>query len=138
MTQPATDSDFEQLGLSVPNDADYVALARFAAGIVAARASFSMEELQDLQLAVDELYTSSGAARHGASASIDLERSGLEVRIALAVGPSPADSSLSQSSGPSPDEELSAHLLSALVDDHGSSVDERGASTFWLRKTHRP
>jgi len=136
--QPVTERDFEQLGLNVPNDADYVALARFAAGIVAARASFSMEELQDLQLAVDELYTSSGAAGHGASANIDLERSGFEVRIALAVAPSAAPPSPSESNGLSPDEELAAQLLSALVDDHGSSVDERGSTTFWLRKTHRP
>jgi serine/threonine-protein kinase RsbW len=136
--QPVTERDFEQLGLNVPNEADYVALARFAAGIVAARASFTMEELQDLQLAVDELYTSSGAAGHGASANIELERSGLDVRIALAVAPFPAHSARSEGDGLSPDEELAEHLLSALVDEHGSSVDARGTTTFWLRKTHRP
>ncbi len=138
MTTTTVDEDFEELWLTVPNEADYVALARFAAGVLAARASFNLEELQDLQLAVDELYTSSGASGSGASARIDLQRTGFEVRITLTIQQSPMGSSPPEGSLPSGGVELSRQLLSALVDEHGSSADEQGAPCVWLRKRHVP
>ena len=55
--QPAPEGDTDRVDLTLPNEGDYVALARFAAGVVAVRAGFDLEEVQDLQLAVDEMYS---------------------------------------------------------------------------------
>ena len=69
--------------LTVPNDGDYVALARFAAGIVAVRAGFELEEVQDLQLAVDEMYASSGIPQRGGTAQLEISRSDAGVSMSL-------------------------------------------------------
>ena len=67
-SQQDPDWEMDRVNLTLPNDGDYVALARFAAGIVAARAGFDLEEVQDLQLAIDEMYVSSGVPQSGGGA----------------------------------------------------------------------
>ena len=67
----------DKLVLTLPPAAEFVALARFAVGVIAARAHFNLEEIQDLQLAVDELYASSGIFSSGAGAKYLLTRQGV-------------------------------------------------------------
>lgn len=135
--QPVSDQGIDRLNLAIPNDGDYVALARFAAGIVAARAGFDLEEVQDLQLAVDEMYASSGVPQHGGSAQIEISRNGSAVSMSLNYSlPSPHDSSPSDRENRHASTELSQQLLSALVDDHGSSVDDQGTPCIWIQKSH--
>jgi hypothetical protein len=122
------------VNLTLPNDGDYVALARFAAGVVAVRAGFDLEEVQDLQLAVDEMYASSGVPQEGGSAQIEISRSDSEVSMSLSYSLSFDASSTNGNHHSST--ELSQQLLSALVDDHGSSVDDGGTPCVWIKKSH--
>ncbi len=136
-SEPISDQEMDRLDLTVPNDGDYVALARFAAGIVAVRAGFDLEEVQDLQLAIDEMYVSSGVPQRGGSAQIEISRTGSEVSMTLSYSlPQPRDSSFTDRDIRQSSTELSQQLLSALVDDHGSSVDDRGIPCIWIQKSH--
>jgi hypothetical protein len=134
-SQSAPEQVTDRVTLAVPNDGDYVALARFAAGIVAVRAGFELEEVQDLQLAIDEMYALSGVPRGGGNAQIEIQRSDSEVSVSLSYS-LPFESSPSELENHHASTELSEQLLSALVDDHGSSVDSRGAPRIWLHKSH--
>jgi hypothetical protein len=133
--QPAPEGDTDRVDLTLPNDGDYVALARFAAGVVAVRAGFDLEEVQDLQLAVDEMYASSGVPQVGGNAQIEISRSAAEVSMSLSYS-LPSDAISSQNGNHHASTELSQQLLSALVDDHGSSIDDRGTPRVWIKKSH--
>jgi hypothetical protein len=131
----STISDADRLRLTVPNHGDFVSLARFAAGVAAVRAGFDIEEVQDLQLAVDEMYASCGALRRQGDATIDIHRSNSEISISLTFDPT-SESPAEDNSRASQEKELSLQLLSALVDEHGSSADDQGSPCVWLRKSH--
>jgi hypothetical protein len=133
--QPAPEGDADRVNLTVPNDGDYVALARFAAGVVAVRAGFDLEEVQDLQLAVDEMYVFSGVPQQGGNAQMEISRSDSEVSMSLSYS-LPFLASSSDTGNNHASTELSQQLLSALVDDHGSSVDDRGTPCVWIKKSH--
>jgi hypothetical protein len=135
MSASTITSDADRLRLTVPNHGDFVALARFAAGVAAVRAGFDIEEVQDLQLAVDELYASSGVLRNQGDTTIEILRSNSEVSISLTFDPISGSPSKHESRA-APDQELSLQLLSALVDEHGSSTDDQGSPSVWLRKSH--
>ena len=124
----------EALQLVAPAGADFVSLARFAAGFLAARSDFDVEELQDLQLAVDELYASFGVIEEGSQAAYVLQRRGDEITVTLTMtteGPGEPRRGFG-----SPQEELCEQLLSALTDQHGETSDEDGRRVLWLRKSH--
>ncbi len=124
----------EELRLVVPGGGDFVSLARFAAGLLAARSHFDVEELQDLQLAVDELYASFGNVAEGSQAAYAFQRRGDEITVTFTTtSEGPAESGLRV--GPRQDE-LCEQLLSALTDDHGERSDEDGQRVLWLRKSH--
>jgi hypothetical protein len=135
MTSSTISSDVDRLRLTVPNHGDFVSLARFAAGVAAVRAGFDIEEVQDLQLAVDEMYASSGVLRRQGDATIDIHRLNSEISISLTFDPT-SESPSEGNSRASQDKELSLQLLSALVDEHGSLTDGQGSPCVWLRKSH--
>src|ERR1700743_2959729 len=93
MPSSTISSDVDQLRLTVPNHGDFVALARFAAGVAAVRAGFNIEEVQELQIAVDEMYAPSGVLRGQGDATIDIHRSSSEVSISLTFDPATESSS---------------------------------------------
>ena len=134
MTNSTISSDVDRLRLTVPNHGDFVALARFAAGVAAVRAGFDIEEVQDLQLAVDEMYASSGVLRGQGDTTIDIHRSSSEVSISLTFEPA-SQSTPDDERRALQGQELSLQLLSALVDEHGSSTDDQGNPCVWLRKS---
>ena len=127
----------ERIELSFPARPDFVVLARFAAATVAARAGFDVEEIEDLRLAVDELFVSLGPMARDGCMRIELERSDNTVSIVGAFeGFSPMALKIE---GDGQDEtwekaaELSKLLLDSLVDEHGRET-RNGRPTAWLRK----
>lgn len=128
----------EVISLSFPARADLVALARFTAASVGARAGFDVEEIEDLRLAVDELVVSFEAVQAGGTVQLRYTHDDETVTIECTVEPG-------LSSHPSEgiaggelwggDGELSRQLLDALVDEHGREPRE-GRPCVWLRK-HR-
>lgn len=124
----------EELRLVLPAAAEFVSLARFAAGLLAARSQFDLEEVQDLQLAVDELYALCGTFTDESKASYELKRRGTEVTVTLGKL---SDGSGRTDQGADPlQQELSEQLLSALVDNHGQASDDEGRALLWLHKSH--
>jgi serine/threonine-protein kinase RsbW len=121
----------EVVEISLPATADLVALARFTAATLAAKADFDVEEIEDLRLAVDELCVM--MIRLGGAGRLELrferERDELEVSCTQAAAPGSPDHRAPMTA----DDGLSERILDALVDQHGSRLD--GAETrVWLRK----
>lgn len=126
----------QHLELSFPAKGDFLFLARLAVGAVAARVGLTVEELEDVHLAVDELCLlligPEEATDERLECSVGWDDDELSVRCRLLAG---------SGSAPGPrrgrfDDEFSERILDALVDDHGvSEVD--GVPTGFLTKRRR-
>ncbi len=117
--------------LSLPVEADLLVLARLTAATVASRASFDVEEIEDLRLAVDELCIAliqgQGDGRLELRFSRDEDQ--IEVLGTLRPGPGIPGGGIAGQS----DDGLSQRILDALVDEHGHESTD-GRSQAWLRK----
>jgi len=128
----------EVISLSFPARADLVVLARFAAATLASRASFDVEEIEDLRLAVDELVVSFESVQAGGTVHLVCTQTGGTVTIECSVEPGVTSHPSEDVAGEElwgADGELSKLLLDALVDEHGREYRESGPCV-WLRK-HR-
>jgi anti-sigma regulatory factor (Ser/Thr protein kinase) len=126
----------ELIELSFPGLAELVVLARFTASLVAGRAGFDLEEIEDLRLAVDELYASFGPIEEERCVRLQFGRTDDTVTITCIIEPPPGQPAPRSSPGPDPargSQELSEQLLDALVDEHGHDVDD-GQARAWLKK----
>lgn len=114
--------------LSIPAKAEFVSIARLAVSAVASRLQFSIEEIEDVKLAVSEALVNA-IARGGARADVICESvpDGLRIRVrnfgapvhAKAIDVSKADESAASS--------LGVFLIRALMDD--VTYDARGDGT---------
>jgi hypothetical protein len=141
MSEAASDlvdgqQDRETIELSFPANPDLVVLARFTAATVAARAGFDVEEIEDLRLAVDELFVSLGPMDEDGCVRLQLDRVDDTVSI---VGSFEQFPRAPKAAKPVLDEaweratELSELLLDSLVDAHGRET-ENGKRSAWLQK----
>jgi hypothetical protein len=123
--------------LSVPGAPGFLSLIRLNTGSIASRLDVTLDELEDLQLAVDELclLLLGGAASDEGRlhVRIDWEAELVEVRCRL-LGVSASNGRDPSTAGLGP-ASLSRQILDALVDEHGADVVD-GVPTAWLRK-HR-
>ena len=126
----------EEFRLTHSPTPDFVAVVRFAAGMVATRSNFDVDEVQDLQLAVDELYALSGILETGRSAECVVSRRGFDVTVELRTQFHSSANAPSLSDGVSPQRELSQQLLTALVSAYGEVADSDGLPRVWLRMSH--
>jgi hypothetical protein len=133
-------SNHEIIEVTIPGSVDLVALARFTAATVAARAGFDLDEIDDLRLAVDELSISFGPLDQTWSLRFEFCRDHDTVTVRCTRQP------LSDSDGSRQDldavydainweqgRELSAQLLNELVTAHGRQI-ANGCSVAWLEK----
>ena len=117
--------------LVVPADPRLVRLARLVASGVASGASFDIEEIEDLRIAVDEGCTALIEAGDGSRLELQfvLDRSSIEVSGSTTTG---TEAILD------PDRlSLSTQILKVVTDDHDLTVRE-GRASFRLRKRSRP
>ena len=134
MSPDADPAEDGAIRLVLPSDAEFVAVARFVAGFIATQADFTLEEVEDLRLAVDELFTSGGGLDNSHSSALWTfrhHRQESDLLITMAAQPS------GKRDSESPHYELSQQLLAALVDDHGEGADDNGGRYLWLRKSRR-
>jgi serine/threonine-protein kinase RsbW len=123
--------------LTLPVQGDLVVLARFAAGTIASRANFNVEEIEDLRLAVDELCVSLAEGKKDGRLRLRYLRDHDHVEVVCAFiaasGVDGVESTFEEK------ESLSARIVDALVDVHGHD-SEGGHPRAWLRKqrTSRP
>jgi hypothetical protein len=129
----APESSSAEILLTLPVEADWLALARTTCAAVAARADFTYDEIADLRLAIDEVCLSL-IERSGESGRIELLYSLADdsIRVdatimstVLSVVPA------AENQG----NEFSERILEALVDDHGVGLSD-GRPHAWMTK-HR-
>jgi hypothetical protein len=125
----------EHVALTVPATPDYLSLARLHVGELASRRDVDVEQLELLQLAVEELCLSLIRPRASAQSRLHLDfewdRDSVGVRCRLS-NPLPAPGAVTLEGREERAELLSRRLLDALVDEHGSSLEEDEPSA-WLR-----
>ena len=132
-------SEREVIEISIPGSVDLVVLARFTAATIGARASFDLDEIDDLRLAVDELSVSFGPLDADTRLRYTFLREGDTVNVRCTREPS--DEGGDGGSGHSERDlidwqqarELSAQLLDELVTTHGREI-AHGRSVAWLTK----
>jgi len=128
----------ERVDLAFPLRPDLRYLARMTAAAVAAKADFGIDQVEDLRLAIDELCITVAGEEGGAGRlhlSFEWEAQSLTV-IATAVPDGVGPAELSTPSGSTPaaapaPSDLSARILDALVDEHGTD-SVGGAARAWM------
>lgn len=135
----------EHIDLDLPADPSVLSLVRLTVGVVAARADLGLEDVDDLRLAVEELFLSlwRSAPRKPARLRFGFiwDDRGVEVRCTFVMGDGTGDPEATVSSEDAQDEgpmaglpaELSQQILDALVDDHHVDTSDIAASG-WVRK----
>jgi serine/threonine-protein kinase RsbW len=118
----------DEVQLVMPADPEFLRLARVTAMGLASRLSFTIDEIDDLRIAIDELIFGliGTKGRDGCvRMTYRLEPEGLEVRGVgefLDTGTSPGLS------------ELSELILDAVADEHELAVDEAGPRFRMLKR----
>jgi serine/threonine-protein kinase RsbW len=119
----------EVIDLTLPVKPELMVLVRFAAATLAAQAEFSVEEIDDLRLAADEICLSVTGGTGTGPMRLQLSREDDLIEISCTVDvdvlPSP--------DGDDPEGQWSLRILDALVDEHGREVSPRQCRA-WLRK----
>jgi len=119
----------EVIELTLPVRPEFLVLVRFTAATLAARAEFSVDEIDDLRLAADEICLSLTAGIGDGSMQLRFSRDGDSIEISSTVG-------VEAVAEPAPDDpkgEWSLRILDALVDAHGrESIGD--TCRAWLRR----
>jgi anti-sigma regulatory factor (Ser/Thr protein kinase) len=124
---PATD---DVITLTLPREARFMHVPRLVVGGLAARLDLAYESLDDLQLAVETLFS---ADRYASSDELTIELTVLERGVEVLVGPLDAERLQADVVGPADEDTLGiGTLLSAVVDD---VTVERRDGRGWARLT---
>lgn len=115
--------------LTVPVKAELRGLVRFAAAILASQADFSVEEIEDLRLAADEICLAVTNPEAGGDMHLRLVADGdvIEISCTVPLGEVPHEEDDASEA------EWSLRILDALVDEHGQEASD-GTCKAWLRK----
>lgn len=121
MNQPLANTDEEDVvELRIPCKAEWVALARLSVAAVASRLSFSIDEIEDIKLAVAEACTNAIQHANG-SAFIDIKCEGVEKGLRISVRDHGAGTHAEQIRSRELDDErlggLGVFLIRSLMDD---------------------
>ena len=125
----------EAIDLTLPSMAALMALVRFTAATLASRAQFSVEEIEDLRLAADELCLSNTDRARIGPMHLHFSRKGGTIEVSCTVKASAVPAP--PWGGDDPEGEWSARILDALVSEHGRET-KGGQCRAWVRKCHVP
>ncbi len=118
----------EIVELTLPIKPKLLSLVRFAAATLAANADFSLEEIEDLRLAADEMCLSLTGGTADSLMQLALCREGDEIEIRCSV-----ERAVVKDRDEDSEIEWSLQILDALVDAHGRDLVS-GRCVAWLRK----
>lgn len=119
----------EVIELTVPVKPELRSLVRFAAATLAAQADFSVEEIEDLRLAADEICLGVTGGPGAGPMRLQLVSDDDVIEISCTV----ALDLLPRADGDDSESQWSLRILDALVDEHGRESLE-GTCRAWLRK----
>lgn len=123
----------EVIELSLPIRPEFLVLVRFTAATLAARAKFSVEEIDDLRLAADEICLSltGGSGPGTMQLRFTCEDEAIEIAVVVDMD------AVSEPAADDPKGEWSLRILDVLVDSHGREEID-GKCRAWLRKRRVP
>lgn len=104
--------------LDVPARAEYVAVLRAAAGVIASRLEFTLDDIDDLRILIDE--AASVLLTSGAEGTLHCEIEAAEDTISFRL------TAAVTSDATSPEEGFAWSILRALAHEVSSETDERG------------
>lgn len=104
--------------LEVPAQAEYVAVLRAAAGVIASRLEFSLDDIDDLRILIDE--AASVLLTSGAQGTLHCEIEAAEDTVSFRL------TAAVTSGATSPEEGFAWSILRALAHEVSSETDERG------------
>ena len=122
----------EHVEVSVPAAPAYLSLVRLNVGSIASALEMTIDELEDLQLAVEELCLSLMRLQATATGRLQLRLEWSDERVEVRCTLDGAPRAAGDGAEGVP-ESLSRQILDALVDEHGSAT-ERDATVAWLTK----
>lgn len=127
-----------KIELSLPATSEYLGLVRFHVGSAAMLIDLSIDEVQDLQIAIEELCLSllRPWGREQARLRLDIEWGHEAVEVSCHL----IDASLVRAPAPGSEglpHHISQQILDTLTDEHGTSVSD-GVQIAWLRKRRHP
>ncbi len=115
--------------VSFPGRPEYLRLVRLAAADAGARAGLSLEDLENLRIAVDELTYAIMGERGADEVTLRYSSADGVVEIQGECASAPSDQSLALS-------DLARSIVGAIVDEHDIGI-ENGMRTFHLVKHRR-
>lgn len=136
MNQPLAHSERnDQVELRIPCKPEWVALARLAVAAVANRMHFSIDEIEDIKLAVAEACTNAIQHADGAASSIDIEcqtaLDGLHIAVrdrAHVARPEPVNATAEATEG------LGVFLIRSLMDEVSYDVRAKDGTELVMFK----
>jgi serine/threonine-protein kinase RsbW len=135
--QATADAEFGKVDLTIPSRAEYVAVARLAVAAVASRLRFSVDEIDDIKLAVAEACTN--CIQHGSAADeLNLTCEVLSDQLRVTVRDRGATQRLESVGdggfGSEGSDELGVFLIRALMDTVGYRADKRDGTELVMTK----
>jgi serine/threonine-protein kinase RsbW len=123
-----TDDNLGTVDLGIPAKAEWVAVARLAVAAVASRLRFSVDEIEDVKLAIAEACTNAiQNSQHAERIEITCDAEAEMLRVSVGVrGAGPRLSVISASDEASPTDELGIFLIRALMDTVDQSDTPEG------------
>jgi serine/threonine-protein kinase RsbW len=103
----------EDVSLRFPASLEYIRLARLVASGLAAQMNFTLDDIEDLRIAVDELCSAlvEAAADRASTVTVSFRIEGQQIQME-------ADVPTAVSNGKYVIDDISAHILGAAVDRH--------------------
>jgi serine/threonine-protein kinase RsbW len=135
---PVTDEAYGRVDVTIPARAEWVAVARLTVAAVASRLQFSVEDIEDVKLAIAEACTNS--IQHGGPSdtiAISCEVTGSELRITVRDQGQGVRLGSVGETGFKEDgrtEELGVFLIRALMDSVEYRVDAREGTELVMIK----
>ena len=134
---PGALSERDRVELSLPARPELLFLLRMTAAAVASRADFGYDQIEDLRRAIDELaLTICGDEASAGRLQLLFKWTDDSIEVVGIYEPEEANGARPDLGIAQPANELSARILDALVDEHGTDV-VGGCPRAWLRVRRR-
>lgn len=133
---PQAVSSHGTVRLEIPGRAEWVAVARLAVAAVASRLRFSVDEIEDIKLAIAEACTNSIQAAGGDAGTVEILCDALEeeLRVTVRDGAQHLEAVTTPGLDEGRTEELGVFLIRALMDEVTYTAEARRGTELVMIK----